>query len=384
MIKNIRKIAFVSNHDTSDVHSWSGTGYYMPRSLEKQGFQIKIVDKLILRSSLFDKIKSKIYCRIYKRKFHIDRQPSVIKSYALQLNERLKEIDYDLIFSLGTLPIAFLKADKPIVFWTDANFEGMINYYSEFTNLSSETIVNGNLIEQLALDKCKLAIYSSEWAADTAIKNYNVDPSKIKIVPLGANLDSERTKLEIEYLIEKKSFEKCKLLFSGVDWARKGGNIAVKIAEELIKSGINTELNVVGCNPEISGSIPDFLKIYGFISKSSTEGWKFIEKMYEETHFLLLPSRTEAYGLVFAEANSFGIPCIATKTGGITSIIKDNVNGKTFELDAYISEYSNYIKSIFTNPDRYKKFCMDSYLEFKKRLNWDFAGESVKKLLDEI
>ena len=64
----------------------------------------------------------------------------------------------------------------------------MLNFYPEFSNLCNETIRNGNGMEQAALSNCELAIYSSEWAAASAINNYQVDREKIKVVPYGANL----------------------------------------------------------------------------------------------------------------------------------------------------------------------------------------------------
>ena len=199
---NIRKIVFITNSNITDMFSWSITSRTLPLCLEKQGYKIEIIDDLFTKNSFFDKVNNKISKHIYKKNFQFERQPYVIRNYAKQINERLKKIDCDLIFSLGTLPVAFLDTKKPIVFWTDANFAGMINYYPGFDNLSSRTIKNGNFVEQSALDKCKLAIYSSEWAAETAIKYYNVDSSKIKVVMQGANLDSERSELEIEKIIE--------------------------------------------------------------------------------------------------------------------------------------------------------------------------------------
>ena len=39
--------------------------------------------------------------------------------YARQIEERLQQSDFDLIFSSSTSPIAHLKTDLPIVFWDE-------------------------------------------------------------------------------------------------------------------------------------------------------------------------------------------------------------------------------------------------------------------------
>jgi glycosyltransferase involved in cell wall biosynthesis len=240
------------------------------------------------------------------------------------------------------------------------------------------------MMERLALQKCKLAIYASEWAAQTAIDYYNADPNKVKVVPFGANIDSSRNFSEIKDLIESRPSNKCKLLFLGVDWFRKGGDVALKVAEELNKLGLNTELTVVGCQPIVEGSLPSFVKPLGFISKSTNEGKERINQLLAESHFLILPSRAECYGVVFCEANSLGVPCISRKVGGIPTIIKPNVNGNLFDLNTEITEYCEYISRLFSNYSDYKNLALSSFNEYQSRLNWSVAGKTVQELLTTI
>ena len=85
----------------------------------------------------------------------------------------------------------------------------MIDFYPDFTNLCGETIRDGNRMEQLALSKCRLAIYSSEWAANTAINNYDINAAKVKVVPFGANIECDRGIEEIHKIISSKRAETC-------------------------------------------------------------------------------------------------------------------------------------------------------------------------------
>ena len=112
----------------------------------------------------------------------------------------LTTISSDVVFSPGTIPIAYLRTEKPIVFWKDSTFAGMIDFYSEFSNLCTEIIENKNKMEQLALSKCRLAIYSSKWVASTATQNYDVDPAKVKVVLFGANISCKRNFQDIKQL----------------------------------------------------------------------------------------------------------------------------------------------------------------------------------------
>jgi glycosyltransferase involved in cell wall biosynthesis len=369
------KIAYVTTYDSKNIRNWSGLGYYIGKTLKEQFNDITCVANLQEPYTSVQKGKRTIYNNIFNKKYLSERDPIIIKNYAKQINEKLCNKDIDLIFSPGTIPIAKLETIKPIVFWTDATFAGMVDFYSDFSNLCKESIINGNMMEKSALQRCKLAIYSSEWAAQTAIQSYGIDEAKVKVIPFGANINRDITDNDVKDLIENKPNDKCKLLFIGVDWTRKGGNIAVKVTEELNRSGLETELIIAGCQPSISEPLPSFVKVVGFINKNE------IQNFISESHFLILPSRAEAYGLVLCEANAFGVPCITTNVGGIPTIIKDGFNGKKFSKNANIDEYCAYILDLFSDYSKYKRLALTSLAEYHSRLNWSVAGETLKNLL---
>jgi hypothetical protein len=81
--------------------------------------------------------------------------------YADQISKKVSNLNVDIVFSPGTIPIAFLECNKPIVFWTDASFGGMIDFYPRFCNLCKKSFRDGHFMEASALKRAKLAIYSS-------------------------------------------------------------------------------------------------------------------------------------------------------------------------------------------------------------------------------
>lgn len=378
------KIGYITTYDATDVNNWSGLGYYISKALKEQFEEFYYIGNLREKYSTLFKFKTVISKYIFNKNYLRRREPIILRSYAHQVGEELSGVKIDIVFSPTTLPIAYLEIDRPIVFWTDATFAGMIDFYPNFSNLGEETVKNGNAMEKSALDRCRLAIYSSEWAAQTAINYYEIDPSKVKIVPFGANIHCNRNFGDIRKIVNSRPSNKCKLLFLGVDWLRKGGDMAFKIAKELNKSGLETELTIAGCQPTIEKPVPNFVRSLGFISKSTEKGSKKINDLLAESHFLILPSRAEAFGIVFCEANSFGVPCLSTNVGGIPTVIKDGLNGKLFSKDANITEYCTYISNLFLNYSQYKNLALSSFNEYQSRLNWSVAGHSVKKLLMEL
>ena len=376
------KIAYVTSYDAKNIHEWSGTGYYISRTLHDNGFVVDYIGNLRNKIPVLMKIKRRFYSKFLKETYLSDREPFNLNYYARQIEERLSLTTFDFIFSPGTIPISCLHTNLPIVFWTDATFAGMIDFYPSFSRLCRETIRNGNRMEQQALSKARLAIYSSDWAAKTAIDNYHVDPKKVKVVPYGANVDCRRTLEDIRMILETKSLNVCKLLFIGVDWERKGGPIALRTAEILKQLGVNVYLNIVGC--KAPDNLPDFVTSHGFISKANLNGNQFIEKLFIDSHFLILPTRAECAAVVFAEASSFGLPSLATNVGGVSTIVKDDVNGKLFSLEDPAEKYSEYIVNTMSTKEKYNQLAMSAFREYQQRLNWASAGQQVRQLINEF
>lgn len=367
----------------SQLGHW-GRSYYIAKALKDKLTTICYLGPLNKKKAILPKLKSKIYKNIFQQIYHAWAEPIFNQDYARQIERKLLDIDANIIFSPDINFLAYLKCSQPIVLWVDTIYAGLINYYPEYINLCAETKQHLANMDRLALTKCSMIIFSSEWTAKTAIENYDFDQSKLRIVPFGANTEENRDFDEIDSLVKSRKTKPCKLLFIGVDWFRKGGPLVLEIAKELNKRGINTELSIVGCQPIASEPLPSFVKSLGFIDKSKQEGVKQINRLLAQSHFFILPSQAECYGHVFCEANSFGLPCLATNTGGIPTVIRDNINGKTFSIDANISDYCNYIAYLMNNYQEYVKLALSSFVEYQTRLNWTVAGQTVKNLLREL
>jgi glycosyltransferase involved in cell wall biosynthesis len=217
-----------------------------------------------------------------------------------------------------------------------------------------------------------------------AIDQYQINPAKVNVVPYGANLECDRTTADIESMIAQRPTDRCRLLFYGANWQRKGGDVAVEVTKRLNQLGLPTELYVIGGQPTSSEPLPDFIQFFGLISKSTEAGRQHIEQLLCESHFLILPTRADCSPIAFPEANSFGVPSLATNVGGISTPIKNNLNGRTFSLDADPTEYCDYILSLFEDYNRYRQLALSSFDEFQSRLNWGVAGKAVKTLLAQL
>jgi len=347
------QIAYKTTFDSSNINSWSGIGYHIGKPLENAGFLVQTIGNLKSKVTLTHLIKRFVYPSMVRKNYLRSRKPDVQKHYSDQVQKALTKMDPDVILCAGTSPIAYLKTNIPIVIWVDSTFDRLMNFYPEYSNLCAETIKKGRLTTQIALNNCRLAIFSSDWAANGVVKNYEIAHEKVKVVPFGANIPENRAVEDISVILTRKNNETCNLLFVGKDWHRKRGDFAVKVSQILNDRGVKTELHIAGCS--IKNDLPNFVIQHGLISKENDDGILKLEELYRAAHFLILPTTAETYGIVLAEASSFGLPALTTKVGGIPTVIVDGKNGQTFDVNDSPDHYCDYIEQFFSSLQQYEK-----------------------------
>lgn len=393
------KVAWATVYNAKSSNAYGDSrGHYEAKSLEDQSVSVEYLGPLQipkLYKPLFY-VKKRLHDnRFMKRSnsrwYAYDRSTLLVKDYAKQISNKLSKLnDVDIVCSGPhpySQPVAYLECDQPIAIWTDGLFASTLDFYPDFSRdkICQESIKEGIANERAALSRAKLLIYASEWAAQGAIKHYQVDPSIIRIVPWGANFECKNTVDDIKEIIDSRPSDQCKLLFFGFDWSRKRGDIALQVAKELNRAGLNTKLTVVGNPPKNLGDpVPGFVKFIGAIDKTKKDGLNQLFKLMAESHFLILPTLADASPYALPEACAFGLPCLTTDVGGIPTMIRDDINGKKFAVNANIEDYCTYISNLFPNFSQYKNLALSSFHEYESRLNWSVAGQTVKKHLEDL
>jgi glycosyltransferase involved in cell wall biosynthesis len=379
---NRLKIAFLTASDAQDKKSRSGTLYYMGQALQKHCGDVYYLGPLNTRMENLTRWFNNVSLKLFKKTYSYDHSILLSISYARIIKRILREESFDLIFApVASTEIVFIDTEIPIVYTSDATFALISDYYPDyFSRQFFLSRMEGDYIEKSAIRKADLILYPSKWAAQSAIKDYKSDKSKVKVIPFGANIDEPPSKIIIE---SKKKQGNCNLLFLGVDWKRKGGRIAFETLLELEKLGFIAELTVCGCIPPEECS-HDRMTVIPFLDKNDKVQSKELNELFLNSDFLLLPTRSEAYGVVFCEANAFGLPVITTDTGGVSSVIESGKNGFILPMNAEGSDYAKLIKEIYLHDEKYYKLVLSSREIFDEKLNWDAWAINVNKLIKKI
>ncbi len=326
-----------------------------------------------------------LYPQLTKKKYYGWAEPSLSRGYGRQLSRKLARSTADVVLCTEVKHAAFLKTDRPVAIWTDSLYGGLVDYYQTFSGLSEKTLRDLRAMDRAAVANCDRLIFASDWAAQKAIELYGADPAKVKVAPYGANLTGGLTREEAVARVESKPFDGvCRLLFTGVEWKRKGGDTAIRIAEKLIARGIPTEIAFLGTEPSNHlEQVPDFVKSAGFLSLNKPDELATMKQLYRDAHFLLQPCRAECFGHIFPEANSFALPAVASNSGGIPTAVHEGING--YCVDAEDAEaYVDRIARLFQHPDEYRALSLKAFDDYHARLSWKQVADRVAQILEKI
>jgi len=375
------RIGYITIGSASDVRNWSGLVLNIGKALSDVGHEVHNIDdmpvivpaKTRLRGWYHRFLRGKVYG------YHYD--VDMARAFAKEVEKKLAVMELDCLVSPGSYAFSMLGTRLPCASWGDATFHALFtHYYSWFERFAEISTEHAHELQRRSLGNCALNCYPSQWAAADALSYYHAEPESVAVVPYGANCDPVfESEAEVSVAVHQRSLSPLRLLFVGGEWERKGGPHALGVLQELQHRQISAELWIVGCRP-FQDQPPAGVKCFGFLSKSDPcerEKW---EGCFRDCHALILPTRAECFGVVFAEAAAYGLPSLATRTGGVPDAAKEGENGWLFPAEASVNEYVDLLEKWVTNLSSYRDASIRAWLYSNSHLNWKIAGSRFTDL----
>ena len=379
------KIAIASLGDPRSVNTWSGIPAHIVRALEKKGHDLVGIALSNPEEPWYFDWLRRLYWWLQKKWFLSAVEKTSLKAIGKQLDTEVAVAKPDAVLIIHGDFLAYTTFSQPACIIHDTTFASILDYYPAFSNLTLRSIKAGNQMYKLALNRADAAFFSSEWASESAIHDYQTNISRVYTIPFGANLNNiPENDFVIKCIKLRSQSEDCKLIFLGIDWERKGGADALRFVIELNRLGIKSRLLIVGCKPQLSPDTEQFVEKMGFFNKSVEAEAKKLEALLQESHALILPSKAECYGCVYCEANAYGLPALARDTGGVSEIIKDGVNGLLLKIEETPEMLAERWAIIWRKREIYTSLAITSRNEYEKRLNYDVFATKVESILNDL
>ena len=165
--------------------------------------------------------------------------------------------------------------------------------------------------------------------------------------------------------------KRIKLIYAGVVNKNKNLLITIKVIELLKQRGFDIQFTVVGrvVDKNIYNRIICLPYVRYFPPVSKEE----LINIYRANDIFIMPSRTETFGLVYAEAMSQGLPVIYTKGQGFDGQFKEGVVGHHVDC-SNVEEIADRVADVVDNYECLSENCLKLCNEF----NWGLLAQEYK------
>ena len=188
--------------------------------------------------------------------------------------------------------------------------------------------------EEAMAKKASLIVAVSKYSRDKILEHYDVDETKIRIIPNGVDVEKFKP---TDAAASKRQFGLGKeptVLFVGSLVPRKGLPYLVEAAKKVVKQQANTKFVIVGDGPlrkQLDESLNNAGLMGNFVFLGNLKEDQ-LSAVYSAADVFVLPSIQEGQGIVLLEAQACGKPVVAFGEGGVYEAVRDKETGFLVDL----------------------------------------------------
>ena len=370
---SFNKINFIYNWGKEEINrsqNWSGTPWGIYRTLEQH---VKVIDVAIETNRIDDMI---IYAHKIFDKLTHTYNFNMLDSYIGKQKIKKKNLDPNipclmfLEYPTQYLKNTYLYQDLTVDYLARLRKKNL--NLMKYTPLSDQT-TDKQLEKRLnatmnVYSKCKGILTMSMWLKCDLITNTGIPANKVHWVGGGCNINAEKN--------DGRKKNGKRFLFVGKDWERKNGALVVEAFRNLRIVHPDIELYIIG--PRIQ---PDETKCDGviFLGRLSYE---CLIDYYNLCDYFIMPSKFEAYGLVFAEALIFGLVCIGKNSYAMPEFITHDFNGYLLQ-DDNVSELIHLMDKLLLNRNRLMENIAKKHSDYMKKYSWEEVSKRILMIMEK-
>ncbi len=388
----LRHLLLATLEDTSDPLAWSGSALEIRRALAGAVEQLTVLDCLkVHRQPLHGALRLMLgRHRNREPRYPLWMTAPALRNFARKTAQAIERDRPQAVLSISSQCLVYLHEfykgpPIPTFFCSDSAWMAWLEVYHGYwpKPLGARRYAAR---ERATAQRITGTIFASDWAQADGAQRYRVPLSTVHVQPFGAGWVPEETEDEIVAAVKARPKDRLQLLFVAKEWERKGGPLALEIARRLQQSGAVGEvcLHIVGVRPEIAPEDERLVQMHGFLRRGVPAEASLLRSLLLESHFLVVPTIAECYGLVFAEAQAFALPPVSRAVHALPSVILD---GKTGLLQPIADGAEPYVQRMLEvlagDRSRYAEMALAGRAYYRDRLNWKTFGTGVAATIEQ-
>lgn len=399
----IKRVAFLSLHTSPLVQPGSGDGGGMnvyidelARVMVERGVDVDVFTRAAGPS------QSEVAVVPGYRVIHVPAGPPVampvedlpdtVEPFAAGVIDRMQTGVYDVVHShywLSGWAGLLVKRNLGLPLANSFHTLGRVKDAARRAGEPAESLVR-IAAEQDVIEGSDCVIASTTSEADDLTRHYHADPARLCVTHPGVNHELFRPGSREEARQMLGWTEVPVVLFVGRIQALKGVDLAVEAFALIHAEMPRTRLVVVGGASGPNGhaelrslrrrvdelSLADAVEFVGTRPHAEMAGY------YRAADLLLVPSRSESFGLVAAEAQACALPVVAARVGGLAHAVDDSVSG--FLVDGWDPrEFAAASLRLLGDRDLAAEMS-EGAATFARRFSWDEAADRLAELYEGI
>lgn len=288
----------------------------------------------------------------------------------------------DVVMQFGATFGVRVPAGLPLVLYCDSNFEysrdGVASGASEAAAMHTQEAQAVRAREAGVYEAAARIFTLSERLRQVFITRFGIPADRVETVLAGPNWEIGA---DPPLPVRGESREPV-ILFTGRAFERKGGRVMLEAFRRVRDRIPQARLLIVGPEalPEDVGAPPPGVELLGFLDKSTAEGRARLLDAYARAAVFCLPTRFEAFGIVFLEAMHYELPCVGPRQWAVPEIVEDGVTGLLVPPDD-APALADALVQLLADPARARAMGVAGKARLLERFTW---AHVTRRMTDAI
>ncbi|MGC4000167.1 MAG: glycosyltransferase family 4 protein [Anaeromyxobacter sp.] len=203
----------------------------------------------------------------------------------------------------------------------------------------------------------------SEHVAGSLLRDYGVDPARVRVVGAGANVFPARA---------PRRDDGRTILFAGKDFTRKGGTVLLDAFVRLRRQHPKARLLIAG--PPRPPPLPENAFHLGPVPLEELPG------LFSQASVLCVPTLREPFGIAYLDAMACGVPCVATRVEAVPEIVADGETGLLVPPGDPVA-LASALARLVADPLRARRMGAAGRARVASRFLWSHVAERLERAL---
>jgi glycosyltransferase involved in cell wall biosynthesis len=287
------------------------------------------------------------------------------------LRRSLASSGVDAVIEIGDLAVL----DRPFLLYQDLSYDALLAVYDDdagvahFPGLSRADLERCRERQHQIYERATGLLAMSRWLADSLVTDSGVPAAKVHVVHPGIEAPAG----DAPGPAARAGRPRRRLLLVGRDFHTKAGDVVVAALARL-RAQHDPAITLTVAGPAhwpLDGPVPDGVDYLGPVATGR------LAELYRSHDLLVMPSRLEGFGKVFAEARCAGLPAIGRRAYAMPELITPGEHGALVDDDDP-DRLAETIVSVLGDEELYAR-CDAGRAGAAEHFTWARAADDVLK-----